>query len=61
MAVPKRHVSKTRRDKRRGSSWTLEAPAIVKCAHCGSYTAPHKVCASCGWYDGKQVVATEED
>ena len=37
MAVPKRKVSKARRDKRRSSVWKLEAPALVKCDHCGLY------------------------
>ena len=31
MAVPKSKVSRTRRDKRRGSNWKLTAPALVKC------------------------------
>ena len=31
MAVPKRHLSKARRDKRRSNVWKLEAPALVKC------------------------------
>ena len=30
MAVPKRHLSKARRDKRRSNVWKLEAPALVK-------------------------------
>ena len=29
MAVPKRKVSKARRDKRRSSHWKLETPGIV--------------------------------
>ena len=32
MAVPKRKVSKARRDKRRSSHWKLETPGIVTCA-----------------------------
>lgn len=31
MAVPKRRVSKARRDKRRSNVWKMEAPALVKC------------------------------
>ena len=34
MAVPKRHLSKARRDKRRSNVWKLEAPALVKCSNC---------------------------
>ena len=29
MAVPKRRVSKTRRDKRRSNVWKMTAPALV--------------------------------
>ena len=37
MAVPKRHLSKARRDKRRSNVWKLEAPTLVKCSNCGSF------------------------
>jgi large subunit ribosomal protein L32 len=56
MAVPKRRVSTTRRDKRRSSVWKLKAPTLVKCSNCGEYTRPHHVCSNCGYYDGKEVV-----
>ncbi len=56
MAVPKRKVSKARRDKRRSNVWKLGAPAMVECPNCHELTAPHKVCANCGYYDGKEVL-----
>lgn len=56
MAVPKRKVSKSRRDLRRSSVWKLDAPALVECPNCHELTAPHKVCANCGYYDGKEVL-----
>ena len=56
MAVPKRKVSKARRDKRRSNVWKLGAPAMVECPNCHELTAPHKVCANCGFYDGKEVL-----
>ncbi len=55
MAVPKRKVSKARRDKRR-ANWKVSAPAMVECPNCHELTAPHKVCANCGYYDGKEVL-----
>ena len=61
MAVPKRRVSKARRDKRRSNVWKLDAPTLVRCKQCGAYTVPHKVCAECGYYKGKQVVVKDED
>ena len=35
MAVPKRKVSRARRDKRRGQVWKLNAPAFSRCTNCG--------------------------
>lgn len=59
MAVPKRKVSKARRDKRRSTVWKLDAPALVKCSKCGELKAPHKVCKSCGTYKGREVLKIE--
>lgn len=60
MAVPKRRVSKARRDKRR-ATWKLEAPTLVRCKNCGQLAVPHRVCGNCGYYKGKAVVAMDED
>lgn len=60
MAVPKRRVSKARRDKRRSSVWKMNAPELQKCPHCGDYKRAHRVCAVCGYYNGRQVVVKEE-
>lgn len=59
MAVPKRKHSKARRDKRRNNVWKMEAPALVKCSHCGAYMRAHHVCDSCGYYNGRLVVRKE--
>ena len=59
MAVPKRKQSQSRRDKRRSSTWKLDAPAMVKCPHCGDYKLAHRVCSACGYYDGIEVVKKE--
>lgn len=56
MAVPKRKVSKARRDKRRSSVWKLDMPAFSKCTQCGELKAPHKVCGNCGYYKGVEVI-----
>ena len=60
MAVPKRRVSKARRDKRRSNVWKMDAPAIVKCPKCGEYKRTHRLCAACGYYNGKQVIEIAE-
>lgn len=59
MAVPKRKVSKARRNKRRSSVWKISAPAIIKCPQCGEFKTPHRVCDSCGYYNGREVIKKE--
>ena len=49
MAVPKRKVSKARRDKRRSNVWKLGAPALAECPQCKTLKAPHKACPECGY------------
>ena len=59
MAVPKKKVSSARRDKRRSNVWKLTAPGIVKCKSCGEYLLSHRICKSCGAYDGRKVIKVE--
>ena len=59
MAVPKRKVSKARRDKRRSSVWKLDAPTMQKCPKCGEYVLNHRVCKACGTYNGKDILKIE--
>ena len=59
MAVPKRKVSKARREKRRSNVWKLEAPALMKCPQCGEYKRPQRLCGNCGYYKGREVVKKE--
>ena len=60
MAVPKAKTSKARRDTRRSAVSKLDMPAMSVCMQCGAIKAPHKVCKKCGYYDGREVVSTEE-
>ncbi len=59
MAVPKKKVSRARRDKRRSSVWKLTAPALSKCTQCGELKTPHRVCSSCGFYKGREIIKME--
>ncbi len=59
MAVPKRKVSRTRRDKRRSSHWKLAIPGVVACPKCGEPRLPHRACKACGYYNGRDVIAVE--
>lgn len=57
MAVPKKKVSKSRRDMRR-SHHALTAEKAIECPNCGEIKRPHHVCASCGYYDGREVTGS---
>ena len=59
MALPKRKHSKARRDKSR-THWKLAAPSTTTCPQCARAVAPHRVCAHCGYYRGRQVIAVAE-
>lgn len=59
MAVPKRKVSKARKNKRRSNVWKLEAPTLVKCSHCSEFKLPHRVCGSCGHYKDREIIKME--
>ena len=60
MAVPKRRVSKARRDKRRSNVWRMSAPELQKCPNCGEYKRSHRDCAKCSYYNIRQVVVKKE-
>ena len=60
MAVPKGKVSKARRNSRK-ANWKVSTPSIVECPHCHEYKEAHKVCKSCGYYNGVEVVAAKEE
>ena len=42
MAVPKRKVSRARRDKRRSQVWKLSAPSFSRCKQCGELKLAHR-------------------
>jgi len=59
MGVPKRKVSKARRDKRRAHK-ALTEPGLSNCPQCSEMRLPHRVCPSCGFYHGREVIEVEE-
>ena len=61
MAVPKKKVSKARRDKRRSNNWKLALPGMTTCPKCGKTVLSHRVCKACGYYGGKEVLKVEND
>jgi large subunit ribosomal protein L32 len=49
MAVPKKKVSKSRRNMRR-SHHAIAPMAFLECKNCGELKRPHMLCSHCGYY-----------
>lgn len=58
MAVPKRKVSKSRRNHRL-AQWKIEKPGFAECPQCHEPMMPHRVCKSCGYYKGREILKVE--
>lgn len=54
MAVPKKKISKSRRDQRRSHD-ALKMTAYVECPNCGETKRPHHLCGACGYYKDREV------
>jgi large subunit ribosomal protein L32 len=59
MANPKRKWSKARTARHR-SNWKLSVPGLVECPQCHTKKLAHKVCKTCGYYKGREVVKVAE-
>ncbi|MEM1346030.1 MAG: 50S ribosomal protein L32 [Pseudomonadota bacterium] len=60
MAVQQNRVTRSKRNMRRAHD-ALKATASAECPNCGELRLPHHVCGSCGYYNGREVVASAED
>lgn len=56
MAVPKQRQSHARTNKRR-SQHRITPPRLSECPQCHSPRRSHRVCAVCGHYAGREVIA----
>ncbi len=59
MGVPKRKSSKQRGRQRRAANMKINAPVLVRCPQCRALILPHHLCQECGYYNGREVVATK--
>jgi len=55
MAVPKKKISKSRRNMRRAHD-ALGGSSYEECPSCGELKRPHHVCTACGQYKGREVL-----
>ena len=58
MPVPKRKTGRAVSRSRRAHDG-LETPAQSVCPQCHQPKLPHRVCPSCGYYNGKEIVETD--
>ena len=59
MGVPKRKPSHSRQRMRRAYNSVLKLPQLNQCPKCAAPYVPHRVCPSCGYYKGRQVITVE--
>ena len=60
MALPKKKISRARRDARRSHD-SLRRAAPTECPNCGELKLPHHVCPSCGQYREREVLSPADD
>ena len=58
MPVPKRRQSHTRGAKRK-AQWKSQPATYSECPQCHQAKLPHRVCANCGYYAGRQAIEVE--
>ena len=59
MAVPKRKTTPSRRGKRR-SHHSMYKANPMECPNCGEFKLSHHICASCGYYNKKEIINKTE-
>jgi large subunit ribosomal protein L32 len=58
--LPKRKVSKSRRNRRRAHD-ALTRNHLVACESCGEYKVAHHVCKQCGSYKGETIIDVDDE
>jgi len=59
MPNPKRRHSKARTSKRRAHD-SLTSKSLSECPSCHEPKLPHRACAKCGTYKGREVLVAKE-
>jgi len=61
MSLPKKRVSKSKRNMRRSHEGQRNAmPSLSRCSRCGEAKMPHRVCVHCGHYNDREIIKMEE-
>lgn len=57
MPVPKHKTAKTKSRMRKANGYyKMDTPAMSTCPNCNAMKVPHRVCDTCGFYNGKQII-----
>ena len=59
MANPKYKTSRSK-TRRRRANINLALPATGTCKQCHQVKLAHRICPSCGYYNGKEIIKMEE-
>lgn len=59
MAVPRKKVTRAKRDQRRAHD-ALRAVGVTECPQCGEAKLPHHICGNCGYYRDRAVLLEDE-
>lgn len=59
MAVPKKKISRSKRNMRRSHD-SLQASILDECGNCGELKRPHHICEACGYYNGREITEAQE-
>ncbi|MDQ7030376.1 MAG: 50S ribosomal protein L32 [Ardenticatenia bacterium] len=60
-AVPKKKVSRARRNRRKAMWMRMQKAKLVPCPRCHELTMPYHICHHCGYYRGIQYIEIEEE
>ena len=60
MPVPKRKLSRARRDSRSANKG-IKPKSLAGCQTCQAPIMPHQACFECGYYKGKKILRTKTD
>lgn len=60
MAVQQSRRSKSRTGRKRAVWLKTEKPNVMECPQCHAVKLPHRICLECGYYNGREVIAKND-
>jgi len=60
MPCPKRRHTRMRSRMREAANWKIFPQNSSNCPQCGNSKLPHRICNSCGFYNGELIIAKKE-